>query len=271
MSDPWSTDHKLAVSQALAMAASAIGDAATARDASVAESAKALNSRETIIVRLANAAHVGKWSSDDLADTLKDALKARNATKGAVAVFASEIKRACSARVRPHVGDLFRLAREAFDTEADEVAAAVEAGEKRPATPCRKAFSRHYHAAVAAFKAVGDGERDFREREDFVEFANHVIRTRETNYNNVHKQLMRMRDQLRAFHDDFPVDGIDACVEFLTAVTLDDLKACVTKQPAPATPAPEETEEPSDEEIAEGASDILDEINQDLTSKLAAD
>lgn len=268
--DPWVTDHKLAVTQALSMAASAIGDAATAKDAAVAESAKALNARETVIVRLANAAKLGGWSSDDLADTVKDVLRARNATKGAVAVFASEIKRACSSRVRPHVEDLFKLAREAFDTEAEEVAAAQEAGEKRPATPCRKAFSRSYHAAIAAFKAVGDGTRDFRESEDFVEYANHVLREREINYNNVHKRLMKIRDELRAFHDDFPLDGIEGCVEFLGEITKEDLKACVSATPAPQ-PAADDAAEPEQDEPAEGASDILADINDDLNSKLAAD
>lgn len=265
--DPWATDYKLAVTQALSMASTAIGDATDARANANAESAKALNSRETIITRLANAAKVGGWSSDDLADTVKDVLKARNATKGAVAQFASEIKRACTARVRPHVEDLFKLAREAFETEGEEVAAAQEAGEKKPATPLRRAFSRSYHAAIAAFKSVGDGERDFRISEDFVEFANHVIRTRETNYNNVHKRLMKIRDELRAFHDDFPLDGIDGCVEFLGEIKAADLKACVDASPAPAQPAAEQDE--PEQEPVEGASDILSEINDDL-SRLAA-
>lgn len=265
VADPWATDYKLAVTQALAMAGSAILDASDARSAANAESAKALNSRETIITRLANAAKAGGWSSDDLADTVKDVLKARNATKGAVAQFASEIKRACTARVRPHVEDLFKLAREAFDTEGEEVAAAQEAGEKKPATPLRRAFSRSYHAAVAAFKSVGDGERDFRISEDFVEFANHVIRTRETNYNNVHKRLTKIRDELRAFHDDFPLDGIDACVEFLSAIKAADLKACVDASPAPAAHPAAEQDEPEQEPV-EGASDILADINSDLSA-----
>jgi hypothetical protein len=264
--DPWVTDQKLAVSEALAKASSAIGDAATARDHANQENDRAIGERERVIVRLANAAHVGKWSSDDLAETVKDQLKARNATKGAVATFASEIKRACAARVRPHVEDLFKLAHDAWSDEDERIAEAKEAGEDRPATPLRKAFGRCYHGVMAAFKAVGDGERDFRTADDFLDFAHATIRARELNYANVAKRLKAIRDQLSAFHVDFPVDGLGACVEFLDEISVDDLKACVTA----AQPAVEPQDEPeASEEPVEGASDILADINSDL-SALAA-
>jgi hypothetical protein len=265
--DPWVTDPKLAVAEALAKASSAIGDAATARDNANAENNRAIGEREAVITRLANAAHLGKWSADDLADIVKDQLKARNATKGAVATFASEVKRACAARVRPHVEELFKLAHDAWSDEDDRIAEAKEAGDDRPATPLRQAFGRCYHGVMASFKAVGEGERDFRTADDFLDFAQATIRARELNYVNVKKRLDAIKAQLAKFHEDFPVEGIGACIEFLGEVSAEDLKACVAAAQPAAEPQADTAE--ASEEPVEGASDILADINSDL-SALAA-
>lgn len=196
-----------------------------AREDANTEAEKTIGVRESLLTRLADQAHRGSWSNDDTADVIKGAIEAHKGNKksSSLSTFASEVKLACDKRVRRHVTDTFSLAHGAWDAEANNDASDAP-------KPLRKAFSRCYHTAIAAFKATKDDGTTFEASEQLIDFANATIRNREIDYNRVAKRLKSIHEELSKVGDDFPVDGISMCVEFLKDVSVDDLKACRNAQ-----------------------------------------
>lgn len=252
-------DIAQAINSALGKFAGVANDVTEAREAFMAESATAIGEREKLLRELASKAHAGKWSGDDTAECVKDALKSRNSKSTSISTFAAEIKRACSQSVRANVGNLFDLAREAFDAEAASLAE-----DKKAPAPLRKAFARYYHAVVQyGFKAAADG-RVFADASDFVRFAMDTIRARQIDYKRVKARLDGIRKELQSFADDFPVDGITSCVEFLQSIEVDELRDCVVPKAAPAA-----DDEPEQDDERVSSDDLLEDVLGDMKAQAA--
>lgn len=235
----------------------------TRRDAQAAASdasQAATNVREAALITLAGISHRDKWSKLDTDEAVLRALSTRNNKDASLATLASEIKRACQPGVRQHVPALAKLAGDVWEAELAE----------KGAKPCRKAFQRKYHMLGRMFTEASNG-RVFTAAPDVIRWA--VALDPDLDYAKVFKRLKAIREQLNAFAADFPVDGFDAALEFLGAVTPDDLKASREQASEPggteaAAVAPSEAAE-AGPEPAEGAVSLEDMINDASEQKAA--
>jgi hypothetical protein len=246
------------VRQALSKIASKADDVSAAREQYDTEREDAIGEREAIITTLAQAAIAGSWEGDDIDTAVKAVLDSRNDNKSpSVKTFASEVKRCCRATVRGHIANYFKIAHAAWDAEGAQEGDGVK--------PLRKAFSRCYHLVVTNLAKEGNDNRRYYETEqDLVNFALRTLRDREIDYTRVSKRLKAIVKELRAFHADFPVEGIQTCVEYLDEVTADELKSCNPsnqyKPDTTPTPAsePEVASEPEPEDDELDASDPVE-------------
>lgn len=235
-------------------------DADLATDAAIGEREKKLRS-------LAAIAHKAAWSEDDTTEAVKKAIELHagndKSKKSSLSTFASEIKLACGKRVRGHVADMFDLARTAWDDE--RAAAATDSDAPQP---LKKAYSRLYHVVVQGMmRAAKDGWLVPTNAEELNEFALRAIEARRVDYKRVKARLDNIKKELQGFHDDFPVEGIAACIEFLGEVDTDDLKACRDRADAADAAKADEPEhvEPEQEDEAEPqtAGDMLEDALRD--------
>lgn len=252
-------DVKRVVSQAFNSVKARDDDRGDANKALTEASQSATNEREAQLVRIAGVALSQSWDGT-LTEMGVDAAKAarNNQKDNSINTFANELKRACHPTVRGSIGDMFALAGEAWDAE--------KGAEDKP---LHVAFKRKYHLVVGAMFSAAIAGTPMADQSALIEAALAVIRERERDYTMVAKRLKAIRDQLDKFAQDFPLDGITACVEFLDEVKVEDLRECV-KPSSPMVAAPGVSPKPATEpEPIGGASDILSEINDDL-SRLAA-
>lgn len=251
-------DVKRIVAQAFNSVKARDDDRGDANKVLAEASQSATNEREAQLVKIATVSREQSWDGT-LTEMGVDAAKAarNNQKDNSINTFANELKRACHPTVRGTIGDMFALAGEAWDAEKD-------ADDK----PLRAAFKRKYHLVVGAMFNAAISGAPMTEPEQLVEAALNVIRERERDYTMVAKRLKAIRDQLDKFAQDFPLDGITACVEFLDEIKVEDLRECV-KPSSPKVAAPAVQPKAAEPETVEGASDILAEINSDL-SRLAA-
>jgi hypothetical protein len=247
-------DIKRQISAAFAEYLDADNKRAMAKHDADAANENSLGKRGTLMTRLADAATKHAWSGDDVKDAVVEIVKAYagNDKKKAssVSTFKSEVLVACDRKVRPHVEPAFRLAREAIEREIE----AKAADDKAP-TPVKKAFARQHHAAVAVLKAIRDGSNvTIGSIEDLTRFAIDTIRARQIDYERVKKRLDAIRAELGEFYDDFPVDGIQVCMEFLKEITTDELKDA--RRTAGAEDATEDAPEDDDDAQSEVAPEV---------------
>lgn len=242
---------------------------AMAREDANAENDRAIGTRERILTALADIAHRASWSEDDTKDAIEEAISkfAGNDKRKAssLATFKSDVKLVCSRKVRGHVETTFALFANAFEAEATAAATDSEAPK-----PLRKAFSRQYHASIAAFKALKDTPNlRFDAVSDCVQFAVNTTRARQIDYDRVKSRLDKIRTELSAFHDDFPVDGLQACVEFLKEIDKSDLKDARARATQGDDDEAEDTA-PETQDAPEAAPQNLDEQIADAVQELYA-
>lgn len=251
------------VSAAFAKVSAKDSDRKDANEVFQTASQDAIGERENLLTTLAGAAATAQWDGVSIEMAIDAAKAARNNQKDtSINTFSSEIKRAMHPSVRHHVGAMFTLAKSAWDDEG-------KLG-KDDTKPLRKAYARRYHMVVGAmFNAAIAGNRP-ETATALNELALGVIRERELDYTAVHKRLVAIRAQLEAFARDFPVDGITTCAEFLSEVTVKDLKACVlranTSEPETAPEASDAaaTNDDSADAPMPGVSDLLDDALRDM-------
>lgn len=211
-------------------------DAEHAADAAIGE-------REKLLRRLAGVAHAAAWSEDDLGEAVKKAVATHagndKSKKSSLATFASEIKLACHRQVRGHVNDFFDTARDAWDDERTLAADDSEAPE-----PLRKAWSRMYHVVVQGMMRAAKDGNVIADADALVAFAERTLRERQIDYKRVKARLANITKELRAFHVDFPDDGIGFAIEYLGEIGDDDLKKARARV---ETPAPDGDDEPLDD------------------------
>jgi len=220
------------------------------------------NTREDVLVSLANLATSEKWEADDIGEAVERALKARNSQDNSIKTFAAEIKRACHRTARKHVGALRELATKVWDAE--------NGGEDgNLPKPCRKAFARKYHMLGRMITEACDG-KVFEDAHSVVQWA--VDNDPGKDPKKAFKRATAMRDQLRALADEFAVDGVIAAYEELNDVVSGGLHAFTksltntndTAKSAPAAPGVSPDTVEDSEEPTKGVSDLLDEVVGDL-------
>lgn len=237
-----------------------LADAASDLSKSANEAGQAtIGEREKTLIALANLSHTGAWSLDDISVGIDKAVAQRNAKlPGSIATYQGEIQTACHPSVRQHVGKLFALAADAWDAEGKAIKAAPKG--TKVAAPLRKAYARKYHMVVTgAFKACRAGEVPS-VIADYGVMAEKVLRARELDHAKAWRTLKAYHDQIKAFAEDFPVEGLADVAEFLHSClykdnkpTLDEFKACVTSEAAPVVDATPEPEAPSTGDILDDA------------------
>lgn len=242
-----------AVSKALASVVGADGERTEARDIFNTASEASGSAREAAIIALAAAATAGNWDSYSLEQGIEKALASRNGADNSVKTFANEIGRACAAPVRKHVPALFSLAKAAWDTEGEL--------DKGAARPLRKAFSRRYHMVVGPMFAEAAGGNVFAEAATLRDFA--VERDPALDPARTAKRIAAIREQLKALHADFPLEGLGACDQYLAGITKEELKRARVNATTDASDAAPEIE-PETETAPAG--DLVDEALGDLIS-----
>lgn len=243
-----------------------LADAATDLSKSATEAGQAtIGEREKTLIRLAAHSHDGAWTLDDISVGIDKAVAQRNAKlPGSIATYQNEIQVACHPSVRQHVGKLFALAADAWDAEGKAIKAAPKG--TKVAAPLRKAYARKYHMVVTgAFKACRAGEVPS-VIADYGVMAERVLRARELDHAKAWRTLKAYHDQIKAFAEDFPVEGLADVAEFLHSClykdnkpTLDEFKACVETTAASVVATAPEPEAPS-------SGDILDDALGDITA-----
>lgn len=198
-----------------------------AKDLLAEASNEATNERVNALIGFAKAANGGDWLTDDIGAGIDRAIAQRNAKETSIVTFAAEIKRACHASVRAHVGAMFDLATVAWDAEGEL--------DKKAVKPLRKAFSRKYHLVVGRMFEQAIAGRYFADTDALVSYA--IECDPDLDYKKVAKRLKAIREQLASFAADFPVDGLIECNAFLNAITPEDLRAS-REAPATTTDAP---------------------------------
>lgn len=247
---------------------------------SAADDAKALakaevNTRESIMITLADLSQTGQWTNGEINLAAARAAEIRQAqgqgsndtsSEKALATFIGESKRAMHPNVRSHVKRIIELRDEAWDNESYQ----LEADPKAP-KPLRKAFARKYHMLIQMFGETADG-RVFSDHSEILDWA--AACDPDLDLDKVKKRLERIKQELVAFYTDWPVDDIQVCVDALNDVTEKALKASragnVVDLPVKPKAAEQTTTtvvpETSDDEpeVAEGAVDVSDLIDEAL-------
>jgi hypothetical protein len=216
----------------------------------------AIGERERILRVVAAIAHKAAWSEDDTTEAVKKAIELHagndKSKKSSLSTFASEIKLACGKRVRAQVGTIFDLARVAWDAEQ------LDDSEDAP-RPLKKAFSRMYHTAQAVMRAAKESQPVPATTDELADFAIRTLEARRVDYKRVKARLDAIKKELQGFYDDFPVEGIGACLEFLGEVDTDDLKACRDRadQPERDAPAPQDDDSGEDAPAPQSSEEML--------------
>lgn len=215
----------------------ATSQATEARDAAQAAANHLTSSREGIMVALADLSLKGQWSAGEVKAAAKAAADlSNNETEKALATFINETRKAMSPKVRMHVDTLISVRDNAW--EAEKLAYNED---KDTPTPLRKAFSRGYHCLMQMMGEAEEG-RIIDNVPALLGFA--AERDPDLDISKVVKRLANIQSQLQAFHNDFPVDDLQLCVETMGEITEKALRAArvsatvVAEKPfTPAVPA----------------------------------
>ena len=208
-----------------------------ASDAARAASDHLTSSREGIMVALADLSMKGQWSAGEVKAASKAAADlSNNETEKSLATFIHETRKAMSPKVRMHVDALISIRDKAW--EAEKLAYTED---KTTPTPLRKAFSRGYHCLMQMMGEAEEG-RVIDNVPALLGLA--AERDPDLDISKVMKRLQAIQAQLQAFHNDWPVDDLQLCVETMSEITEKALKASratativVEKPFVPAVPA----------------------------------
>jgi len=217
----------------------AYDEASDARDASQAAANRLTSSREGIMSALADLSMKGQWSAGEVKAASKIAADAsRNETESALATFIAETRKAMSPKVRMHVDALISVRDKAW--EAEKLAYNED---KTTPTPLRKAFSRGYHCLMQMMGEAEEG-RIIDNVPALLGLAADKMTAERLDISKVMARLANIQAQLQAFHNDFPVDDLQLCVETMGEITEKALRAAlvsttvVAEKPfTPAVPA----------------------------------
>ena len=220
------------------------------QDATRAESSL----REQIMLGVAGMSQSGQWTPGEIAQAAaKAAAMSNNESEKALVNFIGETKRAMDPNVRGHVPALVNLRDLCWNTETEMLAV-----DKSSPKPLRKAFVRQYHMLIRMFAEAQKG-RVFINASEVIAWAEAC--DPDLDLDKVMARLAKIKDELSAFHTDWPVDDIRVCVAALGEV---DRKALKTSRPVvvsnvvPIAPTPVVAEGGADAGgVADGASDIL--------------
>jgi hypothetical protein len=260
-------------------------DADEARDKTKAETKNlndaaetgATNARETVLRNLAAAAHAGDWTQAEIG--LGAALMAKQSNAElpkSIATFIGEAKSAMHPDVREYFDSIVAIRDGAWLAEAE----AKEIDKAAP-QPIKKLVKRKYHLLT---RMMGEGIKGnwLTTIDKVVEFCSD--RDPDLNAETVYKQLEKLRVELGKMVVGFPDNDLVAAVDTLNKVQLQDLVAARAEklgEDAPAakphplanatrpnvapasaarpTPAATVVEDGAGD-VAEGASDILDDV-----------
>jgi hypothetical protein len=196
--------------------------------------------------------------------------------------FSGEAKRAMHPAVRDDFADILAVRDEAWQAEVDALAI-----DKAAPCPIKKWAKRRYHALVYLLREAADGNW-LTTTDEVVAYA--TANDPDLNAEKMFAKVESLREQLQELYATFPVDDFGVAIDALNEVTKAHMevarnqklgvpepakKAPVQRrQPAPAKTAPTVVAESTNEDVsgvAEGASDILDDVLSDYgTTTLAA-
>jgi hypothetical protein len=195
-----------------------------------------------------------------------------------IATFVGEAKRAMHPKVRDDFADILAVRDAAWQAEDD----ARQIDKAAPA-PIKKAFARKYHFLITL---LGEAAEDkwYTTVEECVAFAE----SRDPDFDpaKVFKRLEKIREMLSAFHADFPVGDIEVCADFLSKITQKELidarneklgvvpqakvvrtrAGNVTVSPTVVENNSAAPEQDASEDVAEGASDILEDVLREFSA-----
>ena len=192
-----------------------------ARTAAQAATNNVTNAREGIMVALADLSMKGQWTAGEVKTAAHTAAGlSNNETEKALATFIGETRKAMSPKVRMHVDTLISVRDKAW--EAEKLAYNED---KTTPTPLRKAFSRGYHCLMQMMGEAEEG-RIIDNVPALLGFA--IERDPDLDISKVMKRLQGIQSQLQAFHNDFPVDDLQLCVETMGEITEKALRAART-------------------------------------------
>jgi len=232
-------------------------DARTAfQEASRAE----ISLREQIMLGVAGLSQKGQWTPGEIAQAAgKAAAMSNNESEKALANFIGETKRAMDPNVRGHVLALVNLRDVCWDTET-----AMLATDKLSPRPLRKAFIRQYHMLIRMFAEAQKG-RVFTNASEVIAWADEC--DPDLDLDKVMTRLERIKGELSAFYTDWPVDDIRVCVDALGDIDKKMLRASrdarsIISNVVPMVPTTAEVKNEAADgpDVAEGASDILDDV-----------
>lgn len=199
-----------------------------AKDAAKAAGDTVSNTRVKIMFAIADLAIAGEWMPEEIDAAAKIAAKDNTGLEksGSIKTFLYEI---CYA-AHPAVRDNFRTINEVVELAwANEVEQSVISQGESP-TPIAKWAKRKYHALTGAMKAAKNEGILIQEVDTLVAYARE--NDPDHNIGKVFKKLAKLRDDLRGFNGDFPVDDIGLAIEKLEGVTVEHLKAAQERKQA---------------------------------------
>jgi hypothetical protein len=125
-----------------------------------------------------------------------------------------------------------------------------------------------FHTAQAMMRAAKESQPVPATAGELADFAIRALEARRVDYKRVKARLEAIKKELQGFYDDFPVEGIGACLEFLGKVDTDDLKACRNRadQPEQDAPAPQDDDSGEGAPEPQSASDMLEDALADMAA-----
>jgi hypothetical protein len=228
----------------------------------------AMGAREGIMQRIAQMSVASNLTEAEVRGACALAASMGNdKTDKSVSTFIADVKRAAHPNVRDRFDTLFALRNDAWE---------MEQLDKEGGQPIKKAFKRKYHALNAVLTAVLDGVT-LDSVADFVAYAE--ARDPDLDPKKVKARLDKIRDDLAAFVQTFPVGDLAACVDLIGAITVKELTdSRAPKVVAPVTTKPRavaraqtaQTTKPapvaSVASVAEGASNVVEDVMAGLAA-----
>lgn len=199
---------------------------ATAKASQVLQdaSAEATNKREVLMAQIAEASRTQRWTEGEIDSAMAMLPKRVNdkARLKSLSTMGAEIKQAAHPAVCVIFATLSNLRDAAWAAEEAEIASAKSTNMPVDA-PMKLAFKRKYHALVALMRHVSSGNGTFATVDDVLDFARSKDPRRDPE--KIAKQIDALTANLREFHALFPVDSVEAMIEYMKTITADTLKA----------------------------------------------
>jgi hypothetical protein len=246
-----------------------------AKDAAKEASENNGRTREATFVTLADLAHTGQWTDDEIEAAAATA-SAQSKVQGhkALATYIGEAKVAMRPGVRGHVTRLLDLRNTVWQEEEDLKAADPQAG-----TIFKDAFKRKQHMLNAMFNATRDG-RSIYTASDAVAFAKDRLEEQRLDTDKVLKKIKKLSSELTEVYRDYQHEDLGAAIDSLNQIdvkSLENVKRDAVVQPTTTVvddeievEVPEITATVTDEGVEVGPSEPVEEDPFDVLNHMAA-